>query len=107
MLFPTVAFAAFFAPVFALSWLLMPYPRAWKPFIVAASYVFYAAADWRFCLLLAAVTLANQAAAQHPPHPRRALQDGDRGGGGGLRPRPAGDVQVLRVLRHQRQFAAR
>jgi alginate O-acetyltransferase complex protein AlgI len=64
MLFPTVAFAAFFAPVFALSWLLMPHPRAWKPFIVAASYVFYAAADWRFCLLLAAVTLANQAAAQ-------------------------------------------
>ena len=63
MLFPTVAFAAFFAPVFALSWLLMPHPRAWKPFIVAASYAFYAAADPRFCLLLAAVTLGNQAAA--------------------------------------------
>ena len=63
MLFPTVAFAAFFAPVFALSWLLMPHPRAWKPFIVVASYVFYAAADPRFCLLLAGVTLGNQAAA--------------------------------------------
>src|SRR4051812_38749242 len=63
VLFPTVAFAAFFAPVFALSWLLMPHPRAWKPFIVAASYVFYAAADPRFCLLLAGVTLGNQAAA--------------------------------------------
>jgi alginate O-acetyltransferase complex protein AlgI len=64
MLFPTVAFAAFFAPVFVLSWLLMPRQRIWKPFIVAASYVFYAAADPRFCLLLAGVTLANQAAAQ-------------------------------------------
>jgi alginate O-acetyltransferase complex protein AlgI len=64
LLFPTVAFAAFFAPVFALSWLLMPRPRAWKPFIVVASYVFYAAADPRFCLLLAAVTVGNQAAAR-------------------------------------------
>jgi D-alanyl-lipoteichoic acid acyltransferase DltB (MBOAT superfamily) len=64
VLFPTVAFAAFFAPVFALSWLLMPHPRAWKPFIVFASYVFYAAADPRFCALLAAVTLGNQAAAK-------------------------------------------
>ena len=63
MLFPTVQFAVFFPPVFALSWLLMSRPKLWKPFIVAASYLFYAAADWRFCFLIAAVTLGNQAAA--------------------------------------------
>src|SRR3954453_1691840 len=60
MVFPSVEFAIFFPPVLALSWLLMPHPRAWKPFILACSYVFYAAADPRFCLLLAGVTLANQ-----------------------------------------------
>ena len=64
MLFPTVQFAIFFPIVLALSWALMPRQRLWKPFIVLASYVFYAAADPRFCLLLAAVTLLNQAAAK-------------------------------------------
>jgi D-alanyl-lipoteichoic acid acyltransferase DltB (MBOAT superfamily) len=63
MVFPTIEFAVFFPLVLALSWLLMPRPRIWKPFILAASYVFYAAADTRFCLLLAGVTLGNQAAA--------------------------------------------
>ncbi len=63
MLFPTVQFAIFFPIVLALSWALMPKQRLWKPFIVVASYVFYAAADPRFCLLLAAITLANQIAA--------------------------------------------
>lgn len=63
MLFPTVQFAIFFPIVLALSWALMPKQRLWKPFIVLASYVFYAAADPRFCLLLAAVTLLNQGAA--------------------------------------------
>jgi alginate O-acetyltransferase complex protein AlgI len=38
----------------------MPRPRRWKPFIIAASYIFYASADPRFCLLLAGVTLWNQ-----------------------------------------------
>ncbi len=64
MLFPTVQFAIFFPIVLALSWALMPKQRLWKPFIVLASYLFYAAADPRFCLLLAAVTLLNQAAAK-------------------------------------------
>ncbi len=64
MLFPTVQFAIFFPIVLALSWALMSRPRLWKPFIVVASYVFYAAASWRFCLLLAGVTLGNQAAAR-------------------------------------------
>jgi D-alanyl-lipoteichoic acid acyltransferase DltB (MBOAT superfamily) len=63
VLFPTVQFALFFPVVLALSWALMSRPSLWKPFIVAASYVFYGAASWRFCLLLGAVTLGNQAAA--------------------------------------------
>ncbi|MEA2382477.1 MAG: alginate O-acetyltransferase complex protein AlgI [Solirubrobacteraceae bacterium] len=63
MVFPSVEFAVFFPVVLGLSWLLMPRPRAWKAFILAASYVFYAAADVRFCALLAAVTLVNQAGA--------------------------------------------
>jgi alginate O-acetyltransferase complex protein AlgI len=46
--------------VLALSWVLMPHPRVWKPFILASSYVFYAAASPRYALLLAGVTLANQ-----------------------------------------------
>ncbi|HEX4109075.1 MAG TPA: MBOAT family protein [Solirubrobacteraceae bacterium] len=63
MLFPTVQFGLFFPPVLVLSWVLMSRPRLWKPFIVVASYCFYAAADPLFCFLLAGVTLGNQAAA--------------------------------------------
>src|SRR4051812_12613312 len=63
MVFPSIEFAVFFPVVLAASWLLMPRPRLWKPFILAASYLFYAAADPRFCALLAFVTLANQAGA--------------------------------------------
>ncbi len=47
-----------------LSWALMPRQPLWKPFIVLASYVFYAAANPRFCLLLAGITLISQIAAQ-------------------------------------------
>jgi D-alanyl-lipoteichoic acid acyltransferase DltB (MBOAT superfamily) len=60
MLFPTVEFAIFFPIVLILSWLLMPRQSLWKPFIIVASYVFYAAANWRFCLLLGGITLGNQ-----------------------------------------------
>ena len=63
MLFPTITFAIFFLVVFTMSWLLMPNFRAWKAFMIAASYVFYAWWDWRFCLLLAASTVVNQVAA--------------------------------------------
>jgi D-alanyl-lipoteichoic acid acyltransferase DltB (MBOAT superfamily) len=78
LLFPTVQFALFFPLVLALSWALMSRPALWKPFIVAASYVFYGSASWRFCLLLAAVTLGNQAAARliarsHDERVRRRL----------------------------------
>src|SRR5215212_5154296 len=64
MLFPTVEFAVFFPVVLALSWALMSRQRLWKPFIVVASYAFYASANWRFCLLLAGVTAGNQVAAR-------------------------------------------
>src|SRR3954471_11526486 len=63
MVFPSLEFAIFFPIVLAVSWALMPRPRLWKPFILAASYVFYAAASIKYCLLLAGVALANQAGA--------------------------------------------
>jgi alginate O-acetyltransferase complex protein AlgI len=63
VIFPTVEFAVFFPVVLGLSWLLMPRPALWKPFILAISYAFYAAADWRFVVLLVVITLVNQAAA--------------------------------------------
>ncbi len=53
MLFPTIDFAIFFGIVFVVNWLARPYPRAWKWFILAASYLFYGWWDWRFIFLLA------------------------------------------------------
>jgi D-alanyl-lipoteichoic acid acyltransferase DltB (MBOAT superfamily) len=50
--------------VFILSWALMPHPRAWRPFILVASYVFYGWIDWRWVLLLVGSTLVNTVAAQ-------------------------------------------
>ena len=63
VVFPSVQLAIFFPLVLAVSWALMPRQHWWKPFILAVSYAFYAAADVRFCLLLAGVTLLNQAGA--------------------------------------------
>ena len=63
MLFPTVEFALFFPVVLVLSWVLMPRQPIWKPFIVAVSYLFYAAANPMFCLLLGGITVGNQIAA--------------------------------------------
>ena len=60
MLFPTATFAIFFMLVLPLSWLLQPRPARWRPFIIAASFVFYAAWDWRFCVLLAFSIVWNQ-----------------------------------------------
>ena len=60
MLFPTVEFAIYFPIVLALSWALMPHLQWWKVFIVGASYLFYGSANWKFCFLLAGVTLGNQ-----------------------------------------------
>jgi D-alanyl-lipoteichoic acid acyltransferase DltB (MBOAT superfamily) len=53
VLFPTATFAIFFLIVMPLSWLLMPRGERWRAFIIAASFVFYAGWDWRFCFLLA------------------------------------------------------
>ncbi len=63
MVFPSLQFAVFFPLVLGGSWALMRHQRIWKVFVLSASYVFYAAADVRFCALLAAVTLVNQAGA--------------------------------------------
>ena len=57
MLFNSLEFAAFFAIVFALS-LVLARPAANRMLLVA-SYVFYAAWDWRFCSLLALSTLVD------------------------------------------------
>jgi alginate O-acetyltransferase complex protein AlgI len=63
MLFPTTDFAIFFGLVFLGHWLLNPKPRLWKPFMILASYVFYAWWDWRFVGLLAGVSLLAQVSA--------------------------------------------
>src|SRR4029453_4301164 len=42
----------------------MPHPRAWRPFIIAASYFFYGWVDWRWVLLLIASSLVNTVAGQ-------------------------------------------
>ena len=57
MLFPTTDFAIFFAVVFTANWLLNPYPRAWKLFMIAASFLFYSWWDWHYVFLLAASTV--------------------------------------------------
>jgi len=59
VLFPTVTFAVFFMIVLPVSWALMRHPRAWRAWILLASYVFYAWWDWRFIFLLAASTVVN------------------------------------------------
>jgi alginate O-acetyltransferase complex protein AlgI len=59
VLFPTVTFAVFFLIVLPVSWALMPHQRAWRAWILVASYVFYAWWDWHFVFLLAASTVVN------------------------------------------------
>ena len=60
MVFPTITFAIFFAIALPVSWALMRRRGAWKWFVLAASYLFYATADWRFAFLLAGITVGNQ-----------------------------------------------
>ena len=64
MTFPTIEFAAFFAVVLLLNWLLMPHPRLWRPFILGASYLFYGWLDWRWVGLLVLSTVVNTVVAQ-------------------------------------------
>ncbi len=75
MLFPSVQFGIFFPIVLVLSWALMARPQLWKPFMLVASYVFYAAASPVFCLLLAGVTVWNHGAARLI---HRSASDGTR-----------------------------
>lgn len=89
MLFPTATFAIFFLVVLPLSWALMPRGARWRPFIVAASFVFYAGWDWRFCFLLAFSIAWNQAFARAihragDPRARKRLLAGGLAGNLGL-----------------------
>jgi len=72
VLFPTATFAIFFVVVLALSWLLMPRGERWRPFMIVASFVFYAGWDWRFCFLLAFSIVWNQVFAIALHHRRDA-----------------------------------
>jgi D-alanyl-lipoteichoic acid acyltransferase DltB (MBOAT superfamily) len=78
VLFPTVTFALFFAVVLPVSWLLQPHQRAWRVWILLASYVFYGWWDWRFVFLLAGSTVVNHILAvaiyrTRPQHARKLL----------------------------------
>lgn len=61
MLFPTLTFTVFFLVVYPLNWLLRPHDRLWKPFILAASYLFYGYWDGRFVGLLVLSSAVNWA----------------------------------------------
>jgi D-alanyl-lipoteichoic acid acyltransferase DltB (MBOAT superfamily) len=63
MLFPTVDFALFFCLVYLGHWLLNHNARAWKAFMIVASYVFYGWWNPRYIFLLAGVTAMSQIAA--------------------------------------------
>src|SRR5262245_22602858 len=55
----------------------MPHPRAWRPFILAASYFFYGWLDWRWVFLLIASSLVNFAVGYvigHAPSARARKQ---------------------------------
>ena len=59
MLFPTLTFGLFFVCVLAANTLLLRRTGTRKLMLLAASYIFYGAWDWRFCLLLFASSLIN------------------------------------------------
>jgi len=61
MLFTSPIYLLFFPVVFAISWALRD-DRARKSFLLLASYVFYAAWDWRFLGLIALSTAVDYAA---------------------------------------------
>lgn len=63
MLFPTLKFALFFALVLGVSWRLNDRPKIWKPTMLAASYVFYAAWDWKFLGLIILSSVVNSGVA--------------------------------------------
>ena len=95
MIFPTLQFAVFFAIVLPVAWALARGRPLWKVFILGASYFFYAAADARFCLLLAGSTLLNQSAAT-----LLARRRGTRSGRWILRLTLAADLASLAVFKY-------
>src|ERR1700716_584292 len=54
--FVSFGFAAFLGTVYGLHWIL-PQAGARKWLLTVASYLFYAAWDWRFCFLMLFVTV--------------------------------------------------
>ena len=52
MLFPTVSFGVFFLCVFIGFWYVFRRSAERRVFLTAASFLFYAFWDWRFCALL-------------------------------------------------------
>ena len=78
----------------------MPRPRAWRLFMIAASFVFYADWDWKFVFLLAVSILWNQAiGGRDLPDGGAVDAQGARPARRRRRPRPARLLQVLRLLR--------
>ena len=67
MLFFSGSFLLFAVAVFALSALLAGSVRARTVLLLVASYVFYAAWDWRFCLLILASTAVDFVVARRLP----------------------------------------
>ncbi|HHU36318.1 MAG TPA: MBOAT family protein [Treponema sp.] len=59
MIFPTFTFACFFLVVFIGFWYVFRRSRDRTIFLIAASYLFYAFWDWRFCFLLFFSTAIN------------------------------------------------
>lgn len=59
MLFPTAAFAAFFAVVYCGHWLLRRYRFGWRYFMLAASIFFYGQWNWRYVPLLIGSAVVN------------------------------------------------
>ncbi len=80
MLFPTLTFAIFFALVYPLYWFLRERGVGWKPFLLAASYLFYGFWDWRFVFLIILSTLVNQELALRIGRARERHQRGLLGG---------------------------
>ena len=70
MLFPTIDFAVFFVIVFTGSWMLRPYAKVWRWFLLLASCVFYLDPfnPGAFLKILKhhATTRPARAAARHP-----------------------------------------
>jgi D-alanyl-lipoteichoic acid acyltransferase DltB (MBOAT superfamily) len=81
--FTSFAFAVFLAVVFVGAWLLRPWPVRWKGFLLLASVVFFGWADWKLCLVLAAVIVAAQAGTTGVQ--RSTHRSAQRATGGGAR----------------------